>query len=81
MNVAGILLQKRNGEPLSDAVFKNTKTGEPVEYIFIHNRNFRGLIPAPGANVRGARVLLKMSKMRCLIFQTKLTNSRQCGIL
>lgn len=81
VNVTGVTLRNCNGEPLPDAVFRNIGTVEPLEYISIHNTNFRGLIPAPGANVRGTRVLLKMNKMRCQIFQTKLTNSRQYGIL
>ena len=81
MNVTGVILRNDNGEPLPDGVFRTIGTAEPLEYISIYNTNFRGLIPAPGANVRGARVLLKMNKMRCQIFQTKLTNSRQHGIL
>lgn len=81
MNAAGITLSKSTGEILEDVEFRNTETNTPLEVIYVRDSDFWGVLPIPNAHTKGHRLLLKMSKFRCRIFQWKLTNSRQYGIL
>ena len=81
MNAAGITLSKSTIEILEDVEFRNTGTKTPLEVIYVYDSDFWGVLPTPNAHIKGHRLLLKMSKFRCQIFQWKLTNSRQYGIL
>lgn len=81
MNAASITLRNSTGEILEDVEFRITETNTPLEVMYVYNLNFRGVLPIPNAHIKGRRLLLKMSKVKCQIFQWKLTNSRQYGIL
>ena len=81
MNASGITLRNSTGEILKDVEFRITETNTPLEVMYVYNLNFWGVLPIPDVHIKGHRLLLKMSKFRCQIFQWKLTNSRQYGIL
>ena len=81
MNAASIALRNSTGEILEDVEFRITETNTPLEVMYVYNLNFWGVLPIPNVHIRGHRLLLKMDKFRCQIFQWKLTNSRQYGIL
>ena len=82
MKAAGIIITDRNtGEPLENVEFRDTKTNTPLEVMYVDDLDFWGVLPIPNVHNKGRRLLLKMSKFRCQIFQWKLTNSRQYGIL
>ena len=81
MKAASIALSNSNGEILEDVEFRTPETNTPLEVMYVYDLNFWGLLPIPNAHIKGRRLLLKMSKVKCQIFQMKLTNSRQYGIL
>ena len=81
MNASGITLRNSTGEILKDVEFRITETNTPLEVMYVYNLDFWGVLPIPNAHIKGRRLLLKMSKVKCQIFQWKLTNSRQYGIL
>ena len=76
-----IALSNSTGEILEDVEFRNTETNTPLEVMYVYDLDFWGVLPIPNAHIKGRRLLLKMSKVKCQIFQWKLTNSRQYGIL
>ena len=81
MNAASITLRNSTGEILEDVEFRITETNTPLEVMYVYDLDFWGVLPIPNAHIKGRRLLLKMSKVKCQIFQWKLTNSRQYGIL
>ena len=82
MKAAGVVITRReDNEPLGDVEFRDRRTNTPIDVMFVDDRNFKGLIPLPLAHAEGARLLLKMKKLRCLLFQRKLTNCRQSATL
>ena len=81
VNAASIALSNGNGEILEDVEFRTPETNTPLEVMYVYNLDFWGVLPIPNAHIKGRRLLLKMSKVKCQIFQWKLTNSRQYGIL
>ena len=81
MKAASIALSNSNGEILEDVEFRTPETSTPLEVMYVYDLNFWGVLPIPNAHIKGRRLLLKMSKVKCQIFQWKLTNSRQYGIL
>ena len=81
MKAASIALSNSNGEILEDVEFIAPETNTPLEVMYVYDLNFWGVLPIPNAHIKGRRLLLKMSKVKCQIFQWKLTNSRQYGIL
>ena len=81
MNAASIALSDGNGKILEDAEFRTPETNTPLEVMYVYDLDFWGVLPIPNAHIKGRRLLLKMSKVKCQIFQWKLTNSRQYGIL
>ncbi len=82
MNAAGITISsRRTGEILENVEFRDTETNTPLEVMYVYDLDFWGVLPIPNVHNNGRRLLLKMSKFRCQIFQWKLTNSRQYGIL
>ena len=81
MNASGVTLRNSTGEILEDVEFRITETNTPLEVMYVYDLNFWGVLPIPNAHIKGRRLLLKMSKVKCQIFQMKLTNSRQYGIL
>ena len=81
MKAASIALSNSNGEILEDVEFIAPETSTPLEVMYVYDLDFWGVLPIPNAHIKGRRLLLKMSKVKCQIFQMKLTNSRQYGIL
>ena len=81
MNAASIALSNGSGEILEDVEFRTLGTNTPLEVMYVYDLDFWGVLPIPNAHIKGRRLLLKMSKVKCQIFQWKLTNSRQYGIL
>ena len=81
MKAASIALSNSNGEILEDVEFIAPETNTPLEVMYVYDLDFWGVLPIPNAHIKGRRLLLKMSKVKCQIFQWKLTNSRQYGIL